>query len=137
MNTPREPKDADPSFGFPRSARLTHDREYEGVYAAKVRKSGPLIALWIAPVPSSGWRLGLSVSKKVGMAHERTRCKRLVREAFRLDRNTWPLAPGAGHDIIVSVRSRDGMTLDSVRRELTSLVLAGLHELSRRKGRAL
>jgi ribonuclease P protein component len=126
---------------FPRSARLTHDREYDAVYAYKLRKSGVLLAVWVAPSEVPHWRLGLSVSKKTGMAHERVRCKRLVREAFRTVRGTLPMIRNPdlterGYDLIVSIRSRNGLTLQACRAELMFLVAAAVKEHARRVARS-
>jgi ribonuclease P protein component len=46
-------------------------------------------------------RLGIVVSKKVGNAAHRNRCKRLIREAFRATRDLW----NAGVDLVVIVHA--------------------------------
>jgi ribonuclease P protein component len=45
-------------------------------------------------------RLGVVASRKVGGSVERNRCKRLVREAFRLHQGAFP----PGIDVVVIVR---------------------------------
>jgi ribonuclease P protein component len=51
-----------------------------------------------------GPRLGITASRRVGNAVERNRAKRLVREAFRAVRGTWP----ARADVVVIVRQALG-----------------------------
>ncbi len=86
--------------------RLTHAREFDAVYAAKVRKvRGPLM-LFTLPNDLAWSRLGLSVSGRVGNAVRRNTWKRLIREAFRLQQHTLPLsARNTGYDLIISVRA--------------------------------
>jgi len=62
-------------------------------------------------------RLGLSVGRKHGGAVRRNRIKRLLREAFRLERPTLPI----GLDLVVVPRAGATWTLENSR---TSLVAA-------------
>jgi ribonuclease P protein component len=47
-----------------------------------------------------GPRLGITASRRVGNAAQRNRAKRLVREAFRMERSSWPESA----DVVVIVR---------------------------------
>jgi ribonuclease P protein component len=93
----------DRRFTFPRTARLSHRREYQAVYEAKVRASvGPLLVYGL-PNELGYARLGLSVSRRVGSAVVRNRIKRKLREAFRLHRHDL-VAGDRGYDFVITVR---------------------------------
>jgi len=102
-------------YRFPRSARLTNAREFEVVRRAGERVNAfPLRVRALrrdegaagpsgSQSPEQGGgarsRLGLSVGRRVGPAHVRSRWKRAVREAFRLHRHRLP----AAYDLLVAV----------------------------------
>lgn len=56
-----------------------------------------VVLLQPRPVGDRAVRLGITVSRRVGDAVRRNRVKRMVREAFRRRRATFP----AGHDVVV------------------------------------
>ncbi|MDZ7620697.1 MAG: ribonuclease P protein component [Patescibacteria group bacterium] len=72
-------------------------------------------------------RLGLSVSRKVGGAVQRNRWKRLLREAFRLERPQLP--PGV--DLVVIPRQGVLPALAILRQSLTVLALTVARKLAR------
>jgi ribonuclease P protein component len=117
---------------LPPSRRLSLDRDYDAVYAAKMRKSAGGVTVWTRPNGLAFHRLGLSVGKRAGKAHDRVHIKRLIREAFRL--NQHDLAHGAGrHDIVVSARGADGLTLESCASAMIDLVAQADREWSKRQ----
>lgn len=92
-------------YTFRARHRLSHNREYQAVYAGKLKKPvGPLVVFALGNGLAEH-RLGLSVGRRVGNAVTRVRIKRGVREAFRLTRHHLPCAPdGGGYDLVVVVR---------------------------------
>jgi ribonuclease P protein component len=112
--------------------RLSRSAEFERVYRQGRSKANRFLVLYAfprdeeeAPGPDgeAGPRLGLSVSRRVGGAVERSRVKRVLREAF------WAEAPRlpAGADYVVVARpdalglaQREGM--NGMREALAELV---------------
>jgi ribonuclease P protein component len=80
--------------------RLSGRRAFAAVFEKGVKRtSGPLIIFGLKNDLAHS-RLGLSVSRAVGNAVKRNRIKRLLREAFRLNRRALP----AGIDFVIVVR---------------------------------
>ena len=120
-----------PSGGrSPKRRRLSRSAEFERVYRQGRSKSNRFLVLYAFPradqptdAAATGPRLGLSVSRRVGGAVDRTRVKRVLREAFWTEAERLP----DGSDYVVVARpdarelaEREGMS--GVRAALGELV---------------
>lgn len=93
---------------FGRDARITSSPEFERIIAEGRKIVGADLILWArkreegSPGPTLGSpaRIGVSITRKLGIAVRRNRLKRLLREAFRLNRQG--IMPG--YDLIVYPR---------------------------------
>lgn len=96
-----------PDRRFRRAHRLSKNSEFQDVFNARMRKSDGPLTLYTRPSDLPHSRLGLSVSRRVGNAVKRNRLKRLIREAFRLNRHAFP----APYDMVVVLRPHETRTL--------------------------
>ena len=105
-----------PNLTFPRTHRLSGKLQFAAVYDAKRKTTrGPLVIFSLKNnLPNS--RLGLSVSRKVGVAPARNRIKRLLREAFRLSQHELP----KGLDLVIVVRPHKALELGEYQQLLKS-----------------
>jgi ribonuclease P protein component len=114
----------------PKRRRLSRSAEFERVYRQGRSKANRYLVLYAFPREeeqpeggADGPRLGVSVSRRVGGAVDRTKVKRLLREAFWAESERLP----HGSDYVVVARpdsrelaERDGMS--GVRTALAELV---------------
>ena len=116
-----------PSAGRgPKRRRLSRSAEFERVYRQGRSKGNRFLVLYAFPREEGGDegpRLGLSVGRRVGGAVDRTRVKRVLREAFWEEARRLP----AGSDYVVVARPESlGLTeregADGVRAALAELV---------------
>src|SRR5204862_2454523 len=98
---------------FPKGRRLLRASEFEQVFAARNSSSNSWIALYGAANEFNRARIGFTVSRRVGIAVERNRWKRLLREAFRLSQHE--LAP---LDLVCVVRASAPPALAELRESL-------------------
>lgn len=118
------------SYRFGRALKLGGSREFEAVYAPRIKKSQGPLTLFGIPNDLGHLRLGLSVPRRVGNAVMRNRIKRLLREAFRLCQHDWP----RGYDVVVVVRPHTPALLADYLR-LLSAGIRSLHLEWERKRR--
>ncbi|MBM2833217.1 MAG: rnpA [Candidatus Brocadiaceae bacterium] len=74
-------------FQFRKAEHLTRKKEFERVFNEGKVFVNNKVVLYVIPNDSLHSRLGLVVSKKVGNAPRRNRAKRLLREAYRLNKH--------------------------------------------------
>lgn len=109
--------------------RLHGQRAFDAVFDARCRKHAGPLSVVMRPTDLPHSRLGLVVPRRVGTAVKRHRLKRLLREAFRLDRQDHP----ASYDIVVIVRPHDPRPLEDYRRLLADAVQQGHRVWQRRE----
>jgi len=124
-----------PGATLPARIRLKTQRHFRSVYQRGQRASGDWLTVVVWPrrgeVCGSA-RLGVSVSKEHGGAVRRNKIKRLLREAFRLERERLPTSV----DVVLIPRRRpDDLPLALLRRELVRLVEKALHKQPRQPRR--
>jgi ribonuclease P protein component len=109
----------------PKRRRLSRSAEFERVYRQGRSKGNRFLVLYAFPREEDsdeGPRLGLSVGRRVGGAVERTRVKRVLREAFWEEAARLP----EGSDYVVVARPE---ALGLAEREGTPGLRAALAEL--------
>ncbi|MHC4245425.1 MAG: ribonuclease P protein component [Planctomycetota bacterium] len=105
-------------FTFGVEDRLKGRTAFSAVHAGRTRReSGPLL-VYALPNGLERLRLGLSVGRRCGNAVRRNRFKRLLRETFRLNRQSWPV----GYDLLVVVRPHEELPLVAYATHLESAI---------------
>lgn len=110
---------------------LRRPADFRRVYDRRRSASDDWLIVYVCENELPHLRLGLSVSRKFGIAVKRNRWRRLCREAFR---HTKQLLP-AGFDLILIPRKSELPTLDVLMQALPTLVNRLAHRLSREQHR--
>ncbi|NOZ22766.1 MAG: ribonuclease P protein component [Planctomycetes bacterium] len=84
-------------FTFAKRDRLKNNAEFRNVFDNGVRLRSKRVILYALENGLPHTRVGLAVGKKVGNAAKRNRIRRVLREAFRLNRAMLP----CGFDLVL------------------------------------
>jgi len=79
--------------------RLKKSWQFRTIYKEGDKYFSKLFILYVLPNNTRKIRLGLTVTKKVGISVQRNRIKRVIREVFRLSEGIAP-----GNDLVVIAR---------------------------------
>jgi ribonuclease P protein component len=107
-------------FGLPKTCLLRRSRDFVQVYQQGRRLKGNGFSLIFLVNGYGCSRLGISIHRMLRGSVQRNRIKRIIREVFRLHRDTFPPAS----DIVVTVGPHFRLlTYDSFRQAMAGLAL--------------
>ncbi len=95
-------------LGFPKSSRLHNKSEVDRVFRQGCYHRLGVLQAKVLPADGSESRFMISVRKSVGIAPERNRIKRVVREAIRLNRAKLTVP----HDVCLFLTNRPQGPID-------------------------
>jgi ribonuclease P protein component len=78
---------------------LLDRRSFKRVYELGQKASSRLFVAFFLKSELGRDRIGLTVTRKVGKAHDRNRCRRLLREAFRRNKRAT-----SGVDLVINAK---------------------------------
>lgn len=104
------------SLTFSKSERILKSRDFLEVYKKGRRNHGKYF--YISFTSGNQKALGITVSSKVGPAHQRNRIKRVIREAYRLNKEKFP----EGKMILTAKLKTAQLTNGEIRKKIFDLV---------------
>ena len=85
-----------------RDQRLLSSRQFRAVYERGKKFHTPFFSAFFLPTEGNLQRLGITTTRKIGGAVLRNRCRRRLREIFRLRDHTH--LEGIGFDLVLNVK---------------------------------
>lgn len=105
------------SFG--KHERVRKRKDYSRIYQKGVRLYSESFLVLLLAGETGTRRLGITAGRKIGNSVKRNRIKRLLREFFRLHKDSLP----AGRDIVITVRKDvSARSLQEITQELEGLL---------------
>ena len=86
----------------PKLNKLRSSQQYRAVYERGTKFHTPYFSLFVCPTNEDAPRIGMTVTRKIGPAVVRNRCKRRLREIAR--RHTLSILGGVGCDLVINVK---------------------------------
>jgi len=107
---------------LPKKYRLRKDRDFRRIYKKSQSLADSYFVLYFRKNNSENIRIGFSISKKLGKAHERNLLKRQMREVAR--KNIGNITPG--FDLIFIARQKiKGKSYQDVEKSMENLLKKG------------
>lgn len=106
-----------PAHSLGRNERVRRAADFQRCYDRRCTASDPWLLVYGCKNGLEYSRVGLSVSRKWGRAHDRNRVRRLYRESFRLMKQQIP----TGMDFILIPRRVEDLALHQVQASLMRL----------------
>lgn len=119
------------AHGLSRDERLRRPTDFQRVYDRRCSASDAWLVAYGCPNELAYARLGLSVGRKWGKAHDRNRIRRLFKEAFRLTKDLLP----TGLDLILIPRRTEDLKLSVLMQSLPRLARQLAQRLAREANR--
>lgn len=106
---------------------IRRPQDFQAVYDRRRSAADGTLVLYAKENGLPHSRVGLSVSKKFGIAVVRNRIRRLMREAYRLSKENVPI----GYDIVLIPRPLDEYNLEPFRDSLVKLARQAIRKIER------
>ena len=116
-------------YGIPRERRIRKRADFQAVYHRGVRLGCKLFTVFVLATGSVGpARMGLTVTRRIGNAVTRNRCKRLLREAVR---KHWDLLPDGAALVLHARQGLEVARARDVESEIVRMLRKAGHRLER------
>ena len=113
---------------------ICENREFRRIYARGKSYVTPLVVVYVMKNRQKQLRMGITTTKKIGNAVKRSRCRRVIREAFR---TVAPELPSGWSFVLVARVKTAFVKSGQVERELRqSLKKAGLLQPAAEKAKS-